>query len=363
MGTLYKRGAVWWIKYYQNGRGMRESSHSTKESKARSLLKLREGDIEHGLPVNPKLNRIRFDEAAEDLKTEYAVNGRRSADELERRIRLHLIPHFGGRRLATITTPDINTFILKRQAGVIATNDGDERTERKVSNGEINRELTTLKRIFNLAIEQDRIAMKPKIKLLQESAARSGFFEREHYTSVLAHLPAEIQPIITFAYITGWRIAAEVLPLEWRQIDFNAGEVRLDAGTTKNGDGRVFPFTDELRDVLRAQHAEHERLKQITPWVFWRMVAKGRGGVKAPKPITSFNKVWKIACRQAGCPGRIPHDLRRTAVRNLVRAGIPERVAMMMTGHKTPSVFQRYNIVSGSDLRDAARKLNVAAGR
>src|SRR5437879_3675965 len=78
MGMTYQRGAVWWIKYYQNGVGMRESSHSTKESTAKKLLKLREGDIEHGLPVNPKLNRIRFDEAADDLETEYAVNGRRS---------------------------------------------------------------------------------------------------------------------------------------------------------------------------------------------------------------------------------------------------------------------------------------------
>src|SRR5688572_25502277 len=121
MGMTYRRGAVWWIKYYRNGRPMRESSHSSKESDAITLLKLREGDIAHGLPVNPKLNRIRFDEAADDLKTEYAVNGRRSADELERRIRLHLIPHFGGRRLAAITTPQINTFIMKRQADVIVT--------------------------------------------------------------------------------------------------------------------------------------------------------------------------------------------------------------------------------------------------
>jgi hypothetical protein len=86
MGMTYQRGAVWWVKYYRNGRPMRESSGSTKESDAIQLLKIREGDIAHGLPVNPKLNRIRFDEAAEDLKTEYAVNGRRSADELERRI-------------------------------------------------------------------------------------------------------------------------------------------------------------------------------------------------------------------------------------------------------------------------------------
>jgi integrase len=234
-----------------------------------------------------------------------------------------------------------------------------------VSNAEINRELATLKRIFNLAIEQDRIAIRPTIKLLQESAARSGFFEREQYESVLAHLPSEIQPVITFAYITGWRIASEVLPLEWRNVDFAAGEVRLDAGATRNGAGRVFPMTTNLRLLLQAQHAEHERLKKaghIFPNVFYREVADERGGAKHPTAITSFTKSWRIACRAAGCPGRIPHDLRRTAVRNLVRAGIPERVAMMMTGHKTPSVFARYDIVSDGDLREAAHKLNVAGG-
>jgi hypothetical protein len=108
-------------------------------------LKLREGDIAHGLPVNPKLNRIRFDEAADDLKTEYAVNGRRSSDELERRIRLRMLPCFGGRRLSSITTADVNAFILKRQKDVMLVGQGDE--ERRYSNGEINRELTTLKPI------------------------------------------------------------------------------------------------------------------------------------------------------------------------------------------------------------------------
>lgn len=228
-----------------------------------------------------------------------------------------------------------------------------------MSNAEINRELQTLKRIFNLAIEQDLIATRPKIKLLTESAARSGFFEREQYETVLKHLPPEVQPVIKFAYMTGWRIASEVLPLEWRQVDFGAGEIRLDAGTTKNREGRVFPMTAELRRLLEEQQAERERMKkarQIYPFVFFRQVAQGRGGEKHPKPITSFNKAWKLACRAAGCPGKTPHDLRRTAVRNFVRNGIAERVAMQLTGHKTPSVFQRYNIVSGGDLREAAEK-------
>jgi integrase len=192
---------------------------------------------------------------------------------------------------------------------------------------------------------------------------RAGFFEVEQLSAVLAHLPAEIQPVIEFAGITGWRIHDEVLPLEWRQVDFPAGEVRLEPGTTKNRDGRVFPFTRELRRVLETQHAEHLKLKKagtIEPWVFWRMVADGRGGPKKPRPIIAFGKAWKNACRAAGYPGRIPHDLRRTAVRNLVRAGIPERVAMQMTGHKTRSVFERYNIVSEGDLKDAARKLDAA---
>jgi integrase len=97
----------------------------------------------------------------------------------------------------------------------------------------------------------------------------------------------------------------------------------------------------------------------IVPFVFVREVAEGRGGEKKPQRIISFAKAWKTACRRAGCPGRIPHDLRRTAVRNLVRAGIPQTVAMTLTGHKTDSAFRRYDIASPSDLRVAVERLDA----
>jgi integrase len=280
MGMLYKRGAVWWIKYYRNGRGMRESSHSSKEGDAKRLLRLREGDIERGLPIDPKLNRIRFEEAAEDLKTDYAVNGRRSADELERRIRLHLAPHFGGRRLATIRTSDINTFTLKRQVDVIVSGDECDRKERCVSNGEINRELTTLKRIFNLARQNAKLTHVPHIPMLKERNVRTGFFERDQLESVLEHLPAAVRPAVRFAYITGWRIPSEVLRLQWRHVDFEAHVVRLDPHTTKNDDGRTFPFTDALSELLEVQKAEHDRLRAegvLCPWVFHRTGKRVKG--------------------------------------------------------------------------------------
>jgi integrase len=171
--------------------------------------------------------------------------------------------------------------------------------------------------------------------------------------------------VIEFAYITGWRIPSEVLTLEWRQVDFKAGEVRLDPETTKNREGRVFPITDDLRRLLEARQQEHLRLKSaglIVPRVFVRMVATGRNGTKEPRPIQAFTKAWKAACMAAGCPGRIPHDLRRTAIRNMVRRGLAERVSMQLAGHQTRSVFERYNIVSDGDLRAAAAKLQGLTG-
>ncbi len=204
--------------------------------------------------------------------------------------------------------------------------------------------------------------VRPYIPLLKENNVRTGFFEAEQFASVKSHLPVQMRGIVDFAFITGWRTPSEIQPLEWRNVDMKVGEVRLDPGTTKNGEGRTFPFTAALRRVLEDQQVIAEQLKRerglIPRHVFCYTMH-----TKAGQPITEsgFNKAWRKARVAAGCPGRIPHDLRRTAVRNLVRAGVPERVAMQLTGHKTRAVFERYNIVSAGDLRDAARRLDQAA--
>jgi len=150
----------------------------------------------------------------------------------------------------------------------------------------------------------------------------------------------------------------------------NAGEVRLDPGTTKNREGRVFYFSAELRELLESQRKLADRLQRekgmIVPHVFFHLVEMKDGtlGKKSGAPIAAsgFYHAWCRARIAAGCPAGIPHDLRRTAIRNMVRAGVSERVAMKLSGHKTRSVFDRYNVVSDGDLREASRRLGHIFG-
>ena len=158
------------------------------------------------------------------------------------------------------------------------------------------------------------------------------------------------------AYTFGWRMRSEVLTLERRQLDVEAGTLRLEPGTTKNDEGRLVYLTPELKSLLAAQveraRTLEKKLGRIIPYVFPRLT-----GRRAGERIRDFRKAWATACKTAGVPGRLRHDFRRTAVRNLVNAGVPERVAMKVTGHKTRAVFDRYHIVSPGDLQDVARKL------
>jgi integrase len=365
-GSVFMKNSVWWISYRDAaGRRRSESTGSTRKGDATRLLDRRNGARLNNLPVIPNAEKLTFCEAAQAVLDDFSTNKKRSERVVRRRIEKHLMPYFGNHRLAGITTADVNAYKAHRQRQGIVADRGAQKGERirDVSNAEINRELATLKRVFSLAIQGGRIAMKPHIAMLAEASARSGFFEPDQLDSVVSHLPETIQPVIRFCAVTGWRIS-ETLALEWRRVDLNAGEVRLDAGTTKNGAGRVFPFTRELRTLMEARDVERKKLVKaghIVPWVFWRMVAEGRGGPKKPQPIVRFDKVWTQACRAAGCPGRLVHDLRRTAIRNFTRKGVPEVIAMRLSGHKTNSVFKRYDIVSSNDLRAAVDRLDADA--
>ncbi len=384
MGSVYsrKRSPYLWIKYHQHGRPVRESTGTKNETVARRMLRTREGDVERGIPIDPKVGRVTFHEAAKDMLNDYKANRKRTYVDAKRRIDKHLAPFFGNKRMSSITTSDIRGFIAKRMADTwlarprrsVKRRNGtwqelaEER--RPVSVGEINRELTVLKRMFSLAIEAGKLHHKPHFAMLREDNVRVGFFEREQYEAVLAHLPEAMRPVVTFAYVTGWRINSEVLTIQWRQVDLRVGEVRLDPGTTKNREGRVFYLTPELQQLLKEQRASADDIQRqknmiVQHMFFHRPITKaGAPGYLAGHRISGcgFYQAWRRARTAAGCPGSIPHDFRRTAIRNMIRAGIPERVAMKLSGHKTRSVFDRYNVVSDGDLRDASRRLGHTGG-
>jgi len=219
-----------------------------------------------------------------------------------------------------------------------------ERLEHSESgNASINRELAALKRMFTLAVQAGKLSAKPYIPTLEENNARQGFLDHASFLALREALPGYLKDPITFLYLSGWRVS-EMRSLEWRDVDLAGKVVRLRPEISKNKDGRLLPLNGELVSVFE-RGREDRRLD--CPFVFH---SDGR-------KIGDFKKAWKTACRKQALGGTLIHDLRRTAIRNMVRAGVPERVAMALSGHKTRNIFDRYNIVSESDLLEASQRL------
>jgi integrase len=333
---------IWWIAYYHNGEELRESSHSREEKEAIKLLKRRVQDLGRGI-VGTKEERVTFEQMVEDLKNDYKVNGKRSLDSVELSIR-HLSEFFAGDKARHITTDRVRQYIAKRQGEGAA-------------NASINRELSALKRAFSLAIQAGKLFHRPYIPMLEENNARQGFLDRGGFPTLRNELPDYLKDPVSFLYLSGWR-SGEMKSLEWR--DVGAEAIRLRAEKSKNKKPRVLPLRKELAEII--ERARETRRPDCV-FVFH----------KDKKPIGDFRKSWWNACVAAGLGyfekigegrsakkiyhGLVPHDLRRSSVRNMLADGIREKVAMELSGHKTRSVFDRYHIVSEEDLAEACDRL------
>ncbi len=278
-----------------------------------------------------------------DLKdaivTDYEVNGRKSLPRM-RRAWKHLQGHFGAHyRAVDITTDRVKTYVRARK-------------DEGAANATINKELAALRRAFNLMHESGRLSRVPHVPALSTDNVREDFLTMGDVEAICEEIRDYLVPVVRFAALTGWR-KSEVLSLRWRQVDFGAGVVRLEPGTTKNRDGRTFPFSalPPLEDLLRRQRERTDLVEKeagrIVLWVFHR----------DGEEILSMRGAWKGAAKRAGVEGAWFHDLRRTAVRNLERAGVPRSVATKLTGHKTESVYRRYAIADEAALQEGVEKL------
>ena len=284
------------------------------------------------------------------MRQDYQINKRKTLRRVDEYMS-HLKTFFRQMRASSITTERIKAYIVKRQT-------------QGAANGTINRELGCLKRMFRLGFEQtpQLVARVPHIPQLKEHNIRSGFFEHEDFLALRGALPDYGQVVASLAYYSGMRMG-EICSLQWRQVNWTEGKLYLQAQDTKTSTPRVLFLTGDLYRVLQAWKSRCDKKWSACSWICHRR------GIR----LQSLKRSWRKACETVGLgrmvkdekkkrlvwEGKIPHDFRRTAVRNMVRAGVPEKVAMAISGHKTRSVFDRYNIIDERDLERAARSLSV----
>ena len=344
-GRIYQRGAICWIEYWFRGRQHRESSGSRDEADARRLLRrrLKElGAAELGLTrfVGPGQERLLVGELLDALEADYQLRKVRACAQA----RAHLRPireAFGDWRAVAVTEEAIDRYITERLA----------QGKRPAT---VNRETQLLGQAFRLGMERHRLSGMPRIRRLSESDnVRQGFFEPRDVEAVVAALPEALGDVVRFAYLTGWR-RGEIAGLTWADVDRERTMLRLRPEASKNRHGRAVALEGALAVVIERR------------WLA-RLFVDSAGAVRVAdrvfhrdgRAVGDFRRAWAKACRAAGLEGRLFHDLRRSAVRNMVRAGVSETVAMKVSGHRTRSMFDRYNITSTRDLREAMRKVEA----
>jgi integrase len=335
-GRIYQRGGVYYIAYTIGGREFRESTGSRQWEDAQGRLadRLRDRDRAQRAVADAETTTT-FDDLAKGYVDEYALREHRTLSTARARAE-HLRSYFGGMAAAAILAVEITRYqVARRHAGMSAAT--------------VNRETAALHRMFVIARRTGSITTIPPFPpRLREDPPRQGFFEFAEYQAVRSHLPAPYQDILDFAYYSGWR-RREITELTWAEVDWLGRVIRLDPRRSKTGTGRVLPLGVQLAPVIERRMAKRG---PDDPRVFHR------DGIT----VRDWKRSWADACAAARVPGRYLHDCRRTAARNFIRAGVPERVAMALLGHRSRSTFDRYNVVSERDLHQASQSLDAYLG-
>ncbi len=352
LGTLARRGNLWHIQFSVDGRQYRESAHTENYNEAVRKLKQRIAEVRAGKFVGLHADRILMSELLADVIADYELKERRSIDKMARPlINNRLIPYFGEMRAVNVRVSNITAYMKLRQKEGAAV-------------ASLNVELSLLRRSFKLGRENGKVnvAYVPDFKGLVRDPknARRGFWEHHEYQAFRDALPLDERPVFIFGYWTGCRFG-EIIQLQWDQVDLPGKVVRLAADQTKSGAARMVPLGGpgaELYETLLAQKERRAALCPESPWVFFRQGSSDpkRKSMRRGRPVEDLRKAWASAQEGTGIT-LLFHDLRRTGVRNLVRSGVPEKVAMLISGHKTRNVFERYNVADERDLHDAADRL------
>jgi integrase len=331
-GTVYqpKNSRNHWIKFSANGRVIQKSAET--ESRREALNFLKDEILKHASGEAVTNEKVTVDSLYDVLLADYRINEKTEA-WAERCWRVHLKPFFGGMLARNVGTDTLSRYIESRRA-----------EKEPAANGTINRELSLLQRSFMLAYESQprKIAHPLRFHRLAESKPRQGFIEQKQYDALTANCSdLFMRTMLTLAYSFGFR-KAELLTLKVSDVNLLAETLQL--RDSKNGEARKVSLTGDAKNLLTACCAGKSAIDAV--------FTRGKG-----KAVSDFRGTWDKVTLAAGVPGLLFHDLRRSAVRNMVRGGIPETVCMKISGHKTRNVFDRYNITSERDLADAARKI------
>lgn len=335
-GTI-KEDRIWWLKFYDNGKEIRQSSQTHDYNAAKRKLKELEGKIAEGKPL-PN-NRLLFGELLDDVIRDYQSRRRKSMSTTVQRIEKNVRPPLGHLKVKDISNSVIRNYL-------------NQRINAGAKPATVNRELCIISKAFAIA----DVPYRPKIELLEESNVRAGFVTNAQMDAIENNLPDCLRSLVRFLYITGWR-RSEGFKLEWKNVGFDKGFLVLEHGTTKNNEGRLFPITAELRTLLTNQREYVRGLERKFSRIISHVFVHPNG-----EPVLCIRRSWKSACKKAGLGHVLVHDLRRSAIMNFYQNGIDQQTGMLLSGHKTANVYRRYNIPIIDTLREAAKKLDAASG-